>query len=115
MREGYTVVTANDGEQALEMVERENPDIVLMDVMMPKLSGYAVCERIKQSERTRLTPVVLVTALLEREDKIQGINAGADDFLTKPVDAPRAEGTRPVAGTPEALHRRPGFRRIGDL
>ena len=85
-REGYQVVTASDGEQALQMVADTQPDLVLMDVMMPKLSGYEVCERIKQNPNTRLTPVVLITALYERGDKIQGINAGADDFLTKPVN-----------------------------
>jgi putative two-component system response regulator len=86
-REGYKVVTASDGEQALEMVETEHPDLVLMDVLMPKLSGFQVCERLKQNKATRLTPVVLVTALYESGDRIQGINAGADDFLTKPVNA----------------------------
>ena len=86
-REGYTVLTAADGEQALEMVAREHPDLVLMDVLMPKLSGFQVCERIKQDKTTRLTPVVLITALSHREDRIEGINAGADDFLTKPVNA----------------------------
>jgi putative two-component system response regulator len=85
-REGYVVFTASNGEQALEMVARERPDLVLMDVVMPNLSGYEVCERIKQDKATRLTPVVLITALQQREDRIQGINAGADDFLTKPVD-----------------------------
>jgi putative two-component system response regulator len=85
-REGYGVVTASDGEEALEMVAFAHPDLVLMDVLMPKLSGYDVCERIKHNPATRLTPVVLITALHERERKIQGINAGADDFLTKPVD-----------------------------
>jgi len=85
-REGYSVVTASDGEEALEMVESTHPDLVLMDVMMPKLNGYDVCERIKRNPATRLTPVVLITALHERERKIEGINAGADDFLTKPVD-----------------------------
>lgn len=85
-REGYTVVTACDGEEALAMVASTHPDLVLMDVLMPKLSGYEVCERIKHNPATRLTPVVLITALHEREHKIQGINAGADDFLTKPVD-----------------------------
>ena len=68
------------------MVHSTHPDLVLMDVLMPKLSGYEVCERIKHNPATRLTPVVLITALHEREHKIQGINAGADDFLTKPVD-----------------------------
>jgi putative two-component system response regulator len=85
-REGYNVVTALDGEEALAMVASSQPDLVLMDVLMPKLSGYDVCERLKQNPATRLTPVVPVTALHERERKIQGIDAGADDFLTKPVD-----------------------------
>ena len=85
-REGYVVVTASDGEEALAMVASTHPDLVLMDVIMPKLSGYDVCERIKHNPATRLTPVVLITALHQREHKIQGINAGADDFLTKPVD-----------------------------
>jgi len=85
-REGYTVLTASDGEQALEVVAREHPDLVLMDVMMPKLDGFEVCVRIKHDKATRLVPVVLITALHEREDRIQGINAGADDFLTKPVN-----------------------------
>src|SRR5918994_1490905 len=85
-REGHGVVTAGDGEQALELVSSESPDLVLMDVMMPKLSGFEVCERIKQNPETRLTPVVLITALHKRERKIQGINAGAVYFLTKPVD-----------------------------
>src|SRR5688572_26126247 len=85
-RDGYNVVTACDGEEALGMVASVGPDLVVMDVLMPKLSGYDVCERIKQNPKTRLTPVVLITALEGREDKIRGINAGADDFLTKPVD-----------------------------
>jgi putative two-component system response regulator len=85
-REGYTVLTASDGQQALDLVASEHPDLVLMDVMMPKISGFRVCEQIKQNKATRLTPVVLITALCKREDRIQGINAGADDFLTKPVN-----------------------------
>jgi putative two-component system response regulator len=85
-REGYQVITASDGEQALQMVGQAHPDLVLMDVLMPKLTGYEVCEQMKRNPATRLTPVVLITALHEREDKIRGINAGADDFLTKPVD-----------------------------
>ena len=85
-REGYRVVTASNGDEALAMVASEHPDLVLMDVLMPKLSGYDVCEQIKRNPATRLTPVVLITAMHERARKIQGINAGADDFLTKPVD-----------------------------
>jgi len=86
-REGYAVVTASNGEEALGAIARESPDLVLMDVMMPKLNGYQVCEQLKKNDATRLTPVVLVTALNEREGKIRGINSGADDFLTKPVNA----------------------------
>ena len=86
-REGYTVDTASDGEEALARIAATPPDLVLMDVLMPKLTGYQVCQRIKDNPATRLTPVVLITALHDREHKIEGIDAGADDFLTKPVDA----------------------------
>ena len=73
-RERYSVVTASDGDQALAMVASEQPDLVVMDVLMPGLSGYDVCERIKHNPATRLTPVVLITALHEREHKIRGIH-----------------------------------------
>jgi putative two-component system response regulator len=86
-RDGYTVHSASDGEAALELIVRETPDLVLSDVMMPKMNGYELCRRIKEERTTRLTPVVLITSLGEREDRIEGINAGADDFLTKPVNA----------------------------
>jgi putative two-component system response regulator len=84
--EGYEVHTALDGAAALDLVTREMPDVVLSDVIMPKLNGFELCRHIKESRATRLIPVVLITALGEREDRIEGINAGADDFLTKPVD-----------------------------
>lgn len=86
VREGYTVHAAMDGGAALELVEREKPDLVLSDVLMPVLTGFDLCRRLKSNRLTRLIPVVLVTALDERESRIEGINAGADDFLTKPVD-----------------------------
>ena len=87
VREGYAVRAALDGGAALELVEREQPDLVLSDVLMPVLNGFDLCRRLKSNRVTRLIPVVLVTALSEREDRIEGITAGADDFLTKPVDA----------------------------
>ncbi|MGH7898922.1 MAG: HD-GYP domain-containing protein [Candidatus Binatia bacterium] len=84
--EGYAVERALSGEEALGKVDRHPFDLVLLDVMMPGLSGYEVCSRLKSDERTRLLPVVMLTALDDREDKIRGIAAGADDFLQKPFD-----------------------------
>jgi putative two-component system response regulator len=83
---GFTVSTASDGASALRMFESVRPDLVLLDVMMPYPHGFEVCERIKSNKETCLTPVILVTALSNTEDRVRGITAGADDFLTKPVD-----------------------------
>jgi DNA-binding response OmpR family regulator len=82
---GYTVVTAANGEEALRQVQQEQPDLILLDVMMPILDGFEVCRRLKENDETRLLPVVIMTALGQVEDRIKGIEAGADDFLTKPV------------------------------
>jgi two-component system sensor histidine kinase/response regulator len=83
--EGYDVITAFDGLEALEKVAESPPDIVLLDVMMPRMDGYEVCRQMKDDEATRFIPIVMVTALKELEDKIKSIEAGADDFLTKPI------------------------------
>ena len=85
-RDGYTVFTAGDGATALDLVMAEMPDLVITDVMMPGMDGFELCRRIKTDPATRLTPIILVTSLAERDDRIAGINAGADDFLTKPFD-----------------------------
>ena len=85
--EGYKVQTAIDGESALAAIERYPPDVILLDVQLPGLDGFEVCRRVKQSPATRLTPVVMITGLQSREHRIEGINAGADDFLGKPFDA----------------------------
>ena len=84
--QGYETRQAGDGHEAFESVAREQPDLVLLDVMMPKLNGFEVCRRIKDNPETRLTPVVLVTWLSAAEDRVHGIEAGADEFLNKPVD-----------------------------
>lgn len=83
--EGYDVTTAFDGVEALERVEESVPDIVLLDVMMPRMDGYEVCQKMKSDEATRFIPIVMVTALKDLDDKIKSIEAGADDFLTKPI------------------------------
>lgn len=84
--EYYEVLTANDGPTALAIAASEKPDIVLLDVMMPGMDGFQVCRRLKDDPETRHIPVVLVTALDGRADRIQGLEAGADEFLTKPID-----------------------------
>jgi class 3 adenylate cyclase/HPt (histidine-containing phosphotransfer) domain-containing protein len=84
--EGYHVLIANDGETALQLLEEESPDIVLSDVLMPGMDGFEVCREIKQRPNSILTPVILITALESREDRIQGIRAGADEFLSKPIN-----------------------------
>jgi two-component system cell cycle response regulator len=84
--EYYQVLTASDGPTALAVAAAEQPDIVLLDVMMPGMDGFAVCRRLKDDAATRHIPVVLVTALDGRADRVEGLEAGADDFLTKPID-----------------------------
>jgi len=84
--EYYEVLTASDGPTALAMAAAEKPDIILLDVMMPGMDGFQVCSRLKTDPETRHIPVVLVTALDGRADRIAGLEAGADEFLTKPID-----------------------------
>lgn len=82
----YEVLAAYRGQEALDIIEKEHIDLVLLDVMMPDMKGYKVCEILKNDPRSRFIPVVIVTALSNRKDRIKGFEAGADDFLTKPVD-----------------------------
>jgi class 3 adenylate cyclase/CheY-like chemotaxis protein len=85
---GYAVSTAPSGPVALERVRDEHPDLVLLDVVMPEMSGYEVCRRLRAEEATRLLPVIMVTALDPLQERVKGIDAGADDFLTKPINQP---------------------------
>jgi two-component system cell cycle response regulator len=84
--EYYEVLTATGGEEALKRVLAESPDIILLDVMMPGMDGFEVCRRIKDNPATAHIPVVMVTALTDSEDRVRGLEAGADDFLSKPVN-----------------------------
>ena len=82
---GYAVVTATSGAEALDKIEAAIPDLVLLDVMMPGMSGYEVCRKLRDNPATSMLPVVMVTALDPTQERVKGIEAGADDFLTKPI------------------------------
>ena len=82
--EGYEVITALDGEQALEKLKTEKPELIVLDIMMPKLDGYEVCKAIKSSPETRHIPVILLSAKGRNVDQKLGFDVGADDYITKP-------------------------------
>ncbi len=84
--EYFEVITASDGPSALKIAESEMPDLILLDIMMPGMDGFEVCERLKADAKTRHIPVVMVTALSDVNDRVRGLKAGADDFLSKPVN-----------------------------
>jgi DNA-binding response OmpR family regulator len=81
---GYTVTTAGNGEEALELVSSHTPDMVILDVMMPRLDGYTACERIRQFSSV---PIIMLTAKGEEQDRVKGLNVGADDYVVKPFSA----------------------------
>src|SRR6201981_464853 len=84
--EYFEVLSADNGPRALEIAEAEQPDIILLDVMMPRMDGFEVCCRLKANPRTADIPVVMVTALSDVADRLRGLESGADEFLTKPVN-----------------------------
>ena len=82
--QGYEVVLASDGNQALQLAERENPDAMILDLKMPGLDGLQVCKRLKEHEQTRLIPVIFITGF--EDNKLEALNSGGDDFVNKPFD-----------------------------
>jgi DNA-binding response OmpR family regulator len=101
--EGFVLLTAASGEEALAMVAQEQPDLILLDVLMPRMDGYQAVARIKGDLATKNIPVIMLTALDEHDARMLVLSAGAEDFLTKPVD--RADLCTRVRNL---LHRRPG-------
>lgn len=97
-KEGYEVITAGNGLDALEVISRRHPDLILLDVMMPKLDGISTCERVRQFSNT---PIIILTAKGEEQDRVRGLNAGADDYVVKPFSA-----TELVARVRAVLRRR---------
>jgi putative two-component system response regulator len=83
---GYKLVKAASGEEALTKLEGNKIDLILLDVMMPDIDGFEVTRRIRQDDKNHLLPIILVTSLRETEDRVRGIEAGCDDFISKPVD-----------------------------
>lgn len=84
--QGHVVMLVADGQEAVERALAESPDAILLDVMMPRMDGYEACRRLKADPRTAPIPVLIVTSLSDRADRIRGVDAGADDFLLKPID-----------------------------
>jgi two-component system alkaline phosphatase synthesis response regulator PhoP len=84
--EGYTVLVSYNGEDALNQARKENPDLVLLDIMLPKLDGYKVCRLLKFDERYKHIPILMLTAKTQERDKTLGVETGADEYITKPFD-----------------------------
>jgi DNA-binding response OmpR family regulator len=84
--EGYETAEAYNGEEGLKQVTEYNPDLIVLDIMMPKIDGYEVCQKLKKDENTKYIPILMLTAKGEIEHKVKGLDIGADDYLSKPFD-----------------------------
>jgi DNA-binding response OmpR family regulator len=116
--EGYTVLSANDGQQAFSLIERQPADVVLLDVMMPHMDGFTVCQKVREFS---LVPIIIVTARGQDQDKVKGLDLGADDYLTKPFSVDellarvRAVLRRSQLGANHAIQQRQPVITVGQL
>ncbi len=85
-KKAYELVTAKDGVEALEKVERERPDLILLDVVMPKMNGFEVCQRLREKEATKSIPIIMVTTRGEEDNVEAGFKSGCNDYVTKPIN-----------------------------
>ena len=113
---GYEVLTASNGEKALDISREENPDLIILDLMLPKIDGLQVCEQLRHDAATQDIPVIMLTARTQTEDKLKGFEAGADDYVTKPF-SPRELIARVKAVLRRAREKEkaPEVLRVGDL
>ncbi len=115
--EGFKVAYAADGEEGLMRAQEEPPDLVLLDWMLPMVSGIEVCRRLRRQPETRNTPIIMLTARGEEADRIRGLDTGADDYITKPFSPSELSGPGPcrfAAGAPRPRRRRSRIRRHPD-
>src|SRR4030065_799344 len=84
--EGYKVLVSYNGEDALNQARKENPDLILLDIMLPKLDGYKVCRLLKFDDRYKHIPILMLTAKFQEKDKVLGMETGADEYITKPFE-----------------------------
>jgi len=87
LKKGYEVLEANDGEEALRMADDQQPDVILLDVILPKLNGYQVCRQLKADHKTSVIPIIMITSKNQEKDREWGMKQGADVYLTKPINA----------------------------
>ena len=85
-RIGFTVLVSNDGEDALRQAREDNPDLIILDIMLPKLDGYQVCHLLKSDQRYKHIPILMLTAKAQQKDKALGMEIGADEYITKPFE-----------------------------
>lgn len=84
-RSGYSVERADSGASAMQLIEKEPPDIIILDIVMPEQDGFEVCRKIKAIEKFKMIPIIFISALFDEEDKAKGFEAGASDYITKPI------------------------------